>query len=256
MVSHSVRTNDESGRAAQVAGRRLPSRGAGSPAPLDLPLDQAMSLSQFPRTGILDVDLARRLGMSQAEASKMRGILLRRKLLRRTPEGRPRAGSRLLLTRRGMEANTWLEQLQSSLSPDLFESAGPELVSADQMSMAVSDGAGQGAVRRGPLAAMRRRWRSRRGREGIRERTEEGIFEQGMLYVWLGTASFGGAALVGVLLQTERGALVALGVGCLLAVIFFGRAGLIAFRNWRSRERRPRHWALHRPRFRSHGAAH
>jgi DNA-binding MarR family transcriptional regulator len=240
----------------------LRSGGEGSHAPFDIPLEQAVALAQFPRHGILDMDLARRLGMTPAESAKLRGVLLRRKLVRRTPAGRARAGSRLLLTARGQQAGAWLEQLQTSLPANLFDGATPTLApppwatgsAPEAVGISLRDSSG------GPLGVVRRlwmRWRHREALDGLRERSEEGIFERGMLYVWLGTGSFAGAVLVGILLQTERAALVALGFGCLLAVIFFGRAGIVAFRNARARaEHRPRHWGWHRHHSRPGRVAH
>ncbi|HEY6538666.1 MAG TPA: hypothetical protein VI138_06465 [Candidatus Dormibacteraeota bacterium] len=199
-------------------------------APADLPLEQTMALAQFPAEGILEADLPRRLGMTPSEASHLRGALLRRRLIVRQPAGRPRAHSQLLLTERGRQAKHWLAQLQTTLSPTVFD-PGTALLSPDATALET------------PLAiaastkVSHRRWGWRRtaeSQEAPRPRVEEGIFEQGMLNVWLGTGFFAGAVLVGVLMQTERAALVALGLGCLLATIFFARAGVVALRRLRS----------------------
>jgi len=259
MTSQSSPTKEAAAR-LRAAARR--SGGERKRAPVDIPLQQAVVLAQFPRGGVLDTDLARRLGMTDAEATKVTGILLRRKLLRRVPVGRPRANSRVLLTHRGQQASAWLEQLQTSLPANLFDGQTMTPSSAQLSPTADPAPLALAAVETspGPFSAiprLRRRWRAVNASEGSGERTEEGIFERGMLYVWLGTGSFGGAVLVGILLQTERAALVALGIGCLLAVIFFGRAGIIAFRNARARaDHHPRRRRVQRNRSRPRRVAH
>ncbi|MGC1183795.1 MAG: hypothetical protein WBA31_01410 [Candidatus Dormiibacterota bacterium] len=261
MSSKSSRTEEVAAQPrTAVATRR--NGGESKRALVDIPLEQAVVLAQFPRGGILDVDLARRLGMTETEATKVRGVLLRRKLLQRVPAGRPRASSRVLLTQRGQQASAWLQQLQTSLPADLFDGQGADLSLSGLSTTPNPSAVGLAALETssGPLSAVRRlrgRWHRRDAWEDFGERTEEGIFERGIEYVWLGTCSFGGAVLVGILLQTERAALVALGFGCFLAMICFGRVGIIAFHNARARaEHHPRRWGWHRSRPRPRRAAH
>ncbi|HVB13360.1 MAG TPA: hypothetical protein VNH38_01200 [Candidatus Dormibacteraeota bacterium] len=219
-------------------------------------------MAQFPAEGIPEAQLARHLGMTLAEAARMREILLRRRLVRRTPPGRARAASRLTLTDRGHRGSVWLEQLQSSLPTALFEVVESAATSAGDSDVLPLPGERLAEGPSGPLAWLRHRLTSRKTRLRLIDLDavpEEGTFERGLLNIWLGTGFFGGAVLVGIFQQTTRGALVALGLGCFMAIVFFARAGVILVRHARSRERRPRSrktstrvrhpvWRHHRPR--------
>src|ERR1019366_2561275 len=98
MIAHTSRTDGSVARPVGVVATVLRDSGGRSHAPVALPLDQAMALAQSPADGIPEAQLARRLGMTAAEAARMREILLRRRLVIRTPRGGGRAASRLGLT--------------------------------------------------------------------------------------------------------------------------------------------------------------
>jgi hypothetical protein len=66
---------------------------------------------------------------------------------------------------------------------------------------------------------------------------EPSVFERGLLSVWLGTALFLTAVVVGLLLQTESSALLALGVGVFVALLFLSRAAFLLIRQARDRRR-------------------
>ena len=247
---HTVAALNRTRRSSQP----VPSAPRGrSGARFQLPLEQAAALAQFPEGGIADSELAWRLGMTSAEAAKMRETLLRRRLVQRTPPGRPLASSRLLLTGRGKAALLWLDELQASLPPTLFEVADPPLpgVGAPTAPAPVQRRVGVGPGRRIP-------WPLRRASQGeiavapapAVGSARSSAFERGLLNVWLGTGLFAGAVLVGALMQTERAALVALGVGCCMAVVFLARAGVVLGGGGRELDRpgrnRRRH-GRHRP---------
>ncbi len=218
-----------------------------------------MALAQFPREGIAEAQLERRLGMSAAEASRMRGTLLRRKLVRRSPAGRSRSGSRLLLTERGKRASRWLEELQTSLPTTLFEEAEPPSRELEEPLEAVSPHleSGREARRLGRLRPHRHRPEPMLEVAGEPdEGHREGTFERGLLNVWLGTCAFAGAVLIGVLYQTERAGLIALGAGLAVAIFFFVRAAVVMIRHARAERAKGRGWRpfgwLHHPGGTSH----
>jgi DNA-binding MarR family transcriptional regulator len=199
-----------------------------------------MMLAQIPEGGILERRLAYRLGMTLSDAAQVRGELLRRRLLRREPAGRSRATSRLYLTERGREAARWLEQLQSSLSPDLFETgspAAPEFPPADSGPEVSSAGEPQLP----PWERWLQRWRSQPEPAQLTPTSsaapEDTTFERGLLYVWLGTGLFVVAVTVGVLWGSEISGLTALGLGFLIALIFLALAAIEVLRRYRHRAR-------------------
>jgi hypothetical protein len=221
-----------------VAGRRA---GRLAP-PFELPLEQAIALAQFGAAGIPEAKLPQRLRTSAEEAARIRQTLLRRRLIERDPPGRPRASSRLRLTDRGRLASTWLDTLQSSLPPAVFD--------ASDLRRAGLNGSGGGepgsdisadAQVQGPLARWRLWWRGDQPTElpvGLTEPAPEpSVFERGLLSVWVGTALFLTAVVVGLLLQTERAGLAALGVGVFVALVFLSRAAFLLLRQARERGR-------------------
>ncbi len=246
-----------------VVATVLRDSGGRSHAPVDLPLDQAMALAQFPADGIPEAQLARRLGMTAAEAARMREILLRRRLVIRTPRGRARAASRLGLTDRGHRASSWLDQLQISLSPTLFDTSEPPAAGQPESAAVTQELERPGDLPMTGFLAWRHRGRDEKERRtlavGLGPVPEAGVFERGLLNIWLGTGFFAGAVVVGIILQSERSALVALGVGCFIALVFFVRAGVVLFRQARARARATRRsraparahrrlaWRRHRP---------
>lgn len=218
-----------------VAGRR----GGRLAAPFELPLEQAIALAQFSAAGILEVKLAQRLRTSAEEATRIKQTLLRRKLIRRDPPGRARVASRLYLTDRGKQASSWLDMLQASLSPAVFDGAdlrrgGPEGAERGL------DGSSESQPDR-PLTRWRKWWHG----EGIAElplgpsepAPEPSVFERGLLSIWVGTALFLTAVVVALLLQTESSALLALGVGVFVALVFLTRAAFLLIRQARDRRR-------------------
>ncbi|HUY25403.1 MAG TPA: hypothetical protein VMV09_08905 [Candidatus Saccharimonadales bacterium] len=66
---------------------------------------------------------------------------------------------------------------------------------------------------------------------------EPSVFERGLLSIWLGTALFLTAVVVALLLQTERAALLALGVGVFVALLFLTRAAFLLIRQARDQRR-------------------
>ncbi len=223
-------------RSDQTGPRRGPDKaapgsrsGSWPPAPVRVSLDQAVVLEQIPHAGILERRLASRLGMTASEAVRLRGELLRRRLLRREPAGPSRATSRLYLTERGREAVHWLEQLQSSLSPDLFESgeaALPELPAADSGLEVASSREAQLPVWQRWLKRWRRQPEPVQLTPTPSAAPENTTFERGLIYVWLGTGLFVVAAIVGLLRGSEISGLTALGLGCLAALIFLTLAAV------------------------------
>jgi DNA-binding MarR family transcriptional regulator len=263
MIAHTSRTDGSVARPVGVVATVLRDSGGRSHAPVDLPLDQAMALAQFPADGIPEAQLARRLGMTAAEAARMREILLRRRLVIRTPRGRARAASRLGLTDRGHRASSWLDQLQISLSPTLFDTSEPPAAGQPESAAVTQELERPGDLPMTGFLAWRHRGRDEKERRtlavGLGPVPEAGVFERGLLNIWLGTGFFAGAVVVGIILQSERSALVALGVGCFIALVFFVRAGVVLFRQARARARATRRsraparahrrlaWRRHRP---------
>jgi len=255
------RSDGMEARPVRVAAPVRSDRGGSTSAPFELPLEQAMALAQVPPDGVPESQLEHLLGMTSAEAARVREVLLRRKLVRRTPPGRVRVTSRLVLTDRGQQGVRWLEQLQSSLPPALFDPA--ELPPAGPLKLV--DGVSRPELIANPssglFARMHGLWSaSDQGDPAAElETAPEEVFGRGFLNVTLGTGFFGTAVVVGIMLQSERDALIALGVGCLLAVIFFLRAGAGLFRHARVRawfarrlrrlgEDRSPEWPRRRPR--------
>ncbi|MGC2191171.1 MAG: hypothetical protein WA751_02435 [Candidatus Dormiibacterota bacterium] len=244
---------------SQVAASVRLGPGGGTHAPFDLPPEQAMALAEISTDGILDTQFAHRLGMSSAEAARIKGTLMRRRLVHRTPPGRARTSSRLALTERGEQGLRWLEQLQTSLPTTLFDRVEP-LVGPFKLVDGVSPPEETAAAKTSFFARLHKLHSETRPREPSADfgTSPAEIFPRVFFNVTLGTGLFGTAVLVGILQQTERAALVALGVGCLLALIFFLRAGAVLFRHARARawfarrlrrlrgEHRPT-WPRHRP---------
>jgi hypothetical protein len=195
-----------------------------------------MALAEISTEGILDAQFAHRLGMSSAEAARIKGTLMRRRLVHRTPPGRARTSSRLALTERGKDGLRWLEQLQTSLPTTLFDRVEPP-VGPFKLVDGVSQPDQASSPKSGLLASLHSLLSETSQPEPSTDiETEQAeIFPRVFLNVTLGTGFFGTAVLVGILQQTERAALVALGVGCLLAMIFFLRAGAVLFRHARAR---------------------
>jgi DNA-binding MarR family transcriptional regulator len=237
MIAQPSRSDGMEARSTRVVAPVLRVPRGGNHAPFELPLEQAMALAQIPPEGISESQMTHRLGMTAAEAARVRGSLLRRGLVQRTLPGRARAASRLVLTERGRQGIIWLDQLQSSLPSTLFDLAEP--LPAGPLKLV--DGLSHGDPSAGPpprlLARMHRPRQATHKREtsGDSDKGPEQIFQRGFLNVTLGTGFFGTAVLVGIMMQTERAALVALGVGCFLAVVFFLRAGSGLFRHARVR---------------------
>jgi|GEM_PF-6521576 len=219
-----------------VAGRR----GGRLSPPFELPLEQAIALAQFGAAGIPEAKLPQRLRASAEEATRIKQTLLRRRLIRRDPPGRPRASTRLYLTERGKQGSTWLDTLQASLPPAVFDAADLRRAGLNGF-QAVERGSESGgdAQAQGPLARWRQWWRGEEPAElplGLTEPAPEpSVFERGLLSVWVGTALFLTAVVVGLLLQTERSGLVALGVGVLVALVFLSRAAFLLLRQARDR---------------------
>ncbi|MGA7173770.1 MAG: hypothetical protein WBZ07_07205 [Candidatus Dormiibacterota bacterium] len=211
--------------------------GGDTAVPFDLPPEQAMALAQITAQGIPDAQLAHRLGMTPAEAARVRGTLLRRRLVQRTPPGRLRATSGLVLTDRGLHGLRWLEQLQNSLPPTLFDPGEPLPAGPFKLVDGVSPPEKPTVLPTGFWARVRRQLLAgeRSGSTQSYDPARDETFQRGLTNVILGTGFFGTAVLVGVLQQSERAALAALGVGCLLAVFFFLRAGAVMFRRARAR---------------------
>jgi hypothetical protein len=220
-----------------VAGRR----GGRLSPPFELPLEQAIALAQFSGTGIPEAKLSQRLRTSTEEAARIKQTLLRRRLIRRDPPGRPRASSRLHLTERGQQASTWLDTLQASLPPAVFDASDLRRAGLNGSQPAAEWGPdiASGAQARRPLARWRQWWRGQEPPElplGLTEPAPEpSVFERGLLSLWLGTALFLTAVVVGLLLQTERAGLAALGVGVLVALVFLSRAAFLLLRQARDR---------------------
>src|SRR5487761_803902 len=244
MTSFPNRPDAAAARLVRVAAPSLRRSGGGYVASFELPLEQVVALAQFLPDGIPESELAHRLGAPAADAAKIRQLFLRRRLVRRDPPGRARVGSRLILTDRGQRAITWLNQFQASLSPSRFDlgelTAGVEQ-GPDDLELEPDR---QGAEPPGrPLARGHQRWRRRQRRDqavGFEPVLEDGIFERGLLNVWVGTALFLTAVVVGVLHQSERAGLIALGVGCLIALVFLSRAAFVLIRQHRARTARAR----------------
>lgn len=261
MSTHPSRGDDVEARPTRVDAPVLLDAGGETHAPFDLPPEQAMALAQIAPDGIPDAQLAHRLGMTPAEAARVKGTLLRRRLVERTPPGRARATSRLVLTDRGQQGLRWLERLQTSLPPTLFDPAEPPPAGPFKVVDVLAEGDRPPAPESGFFARIRGRLAAGRRRESAADfgaRPDE-IFQWGFVNVALGTGFFGTAVLVGILQQSERAALTALGVGCLLAVFFFARAGSALFRHaragaWLARRlrhlgaSRSRNWPRPRPR--------
>jgi hypothetical protein len=202
-------------------------------------LELAIALAQFSAAGIREVKLAQQLRTSAEEAARIKQTLLRRKLIRRDPPGRARAASRLYLTDRGKQASSWLDTLQASLPPAVFDASdlrrgGPE--GGDRGLEATSESPSDR-----PFARWRKWWHGEEMAElplGLGEPVAEpSVFERGLLSVWLGTALFLTAVVVGLLLQTESSALLALGVGVFVALVFLSRAAFLLIRQARDRRR-------------------
>jgi hypothetical protein len=220
-----------------VAGRR----GGRLSPPFELPLEQAIVLAEFGAAGIPEAKLPQRLRTSAEEAARIKQTLLRRRLIQRDPPGRPRASSRLRLTERGKQASTWLDSLQASLPPAVFDASDLRRAGLNGSKGAAERGleiAGD-AQTQGPLARWRLWWRGQEPAElpiGLTEPAPEpSVFERGLLSVWVGTALFLTAVVVGLLLQTERAGLAALGVGVFVALVFLSRAAFLLLRQARDR---------------------
>jgi len=237
MSAQPSRGDGVEGRPEGAATSILSGVGGGTPVPFDLPPEQAMALAQITAHGIPNAQLAHRLGMTPAEAARVRGTLIRRRLVQRTPPGRARATSRLVLTERGLQGLRWLEQLQTSLPPTLFDPAEPLPAGPFKLVDGVSPPDRPTVPLPGFWATVRRQLLASEKSEPARgfDPLGDEIFQRGLINVALGTGFFGTAVLVGILQQSERAALVALGVGCLLAVTFFLRAGAVLFRHARAR---------------------
>lgn len=221
-----------------------------------------MVLGHFAPHGIAEADLPHRLGTSPAEAAQTREILLRRRLVQRDPPGRYRVGARLVLTERGRRAISSLDQFLASLPASVFDPGELPTTGESGADQTVPGWEPPGPALTSPHLRPGLLWW---GREEAPERTagfepipEEGIFERGLLNVWLATALFLAAVVVGVLHQSERAGLTALGVGCFIALVFLGRAAFVLVRQHRVRTaparmaraaaRRPRRLALGRVR--------
>jgi hypothetical protein len=220
-----------------VAGRR----GGQLSPPFELPLEQAIALAQFGPAGIPEAKLPQRLRTSAEEAARIKQTLLRRRLIQRDPPGRPRAASRLRLTERGKRASTWLDTLQASLSPAVFDASDLRRAGLNSAQEAVEGGQEivTDAQAQGPRARWRQWWRGEEPTElplGLTEPAPEpSVFERGLLSVWVGTALFLTAVVVGLFLQTERAGLAALGVGVFVALVFLSRAAFLLLRQARDR---------------------
>jgi hypothetical protein len=234
-----------------VAGRR----GGRLSPPFELPLEQAIALAQFGAAGIPEAKLPQRLRTSAEEAARIKQTLLRRRLIQRDPPGRPRAASRLRLTERGKQASTWLDTLQASLPPAVFDASDLRRAGLNGSQEAAARGPeiASDARAQGPLARWRQWWGGEQPAElpfGLTEPAPEpSVFERGLLSVWVGTALFLTAVVVGLLLQTERAGLAALGVGVLVALLFLSRAAFLLLRQARDRGRARRAaWAAEQAR--------
>jgi hypothetical protein len=222
-----------------VAGRRA---GRLS-APFELPLEQAIVLAQFGPAGIPESKLPQRLRTSAEEATRIKQTLLRRRLIRRDPPGRARASSRLHLTERGKQASSWLDTLQASLPPAVFDASDLRRGNADGATLGGQRGSESGREFQfdRPLARWRKWWHGEEPAElplGLSEPAPEpSVFERGLLSVWVGTALFLTAVVVGLLLQTESSGLLALGVGVFVALVFLTRAAFLLIRQARDRRR-------------------
>lgn len=222
-----------------VAGRR----GGRLAAPFELPLEQAIALAQFTAAGIPEGKLSQRLRTSAEEAARIKQTLLRRKLIRRDPPGRARASSRLHLTERGKQASLWLDTLQASLPLAVFDAADLRRGGPDGAPEAAERGlqTANGSQPDRPLARWRKWWHGEEMVElplGPAEPAPEpSVFERGLLSIWVGTALFLTAVVVGLLLQTESSALLALGVGVFVALVFLTRAAFLLIRQARDRRR-------------------
>lgn len=222
-----------------VAGRG----GGRLSAPFELPLEQAIALAQFTAAGIPEGKLPQRLRTSAEEAARIKQTLLRRRLIRRDPPGRPRASTLLHLTARGKQASSWLDQLQASLPPAVFDASDLHPSGPDGALDEAERGLGSASDSRAdrPLARLRTWWRGEEVAElplGLAEPAPEpSVFERGLLNIWLGTALFLTAVVVGLLLHTERSGLAALGVGCFVALVFLSRAAIALIRQARDRRR-------------------
>lgn len=209
-----------------------------------------MILAQIPEEGLPERQLGHQLGISPEETSRVRGQLLRRKMIRRDPPGASRAGSRLFITERGRREVRWLDRLETSLPEKLFESArsdgGSDLQLATVQSTAAPE-PGQPAWR-----VTLRRWLNRPEPlplgSGAYSQPEDESFEQGLVYVWIGTGLFVVAVLVGVLWGSEVAGLAALGVGVVAALLFLGLAAVSMIRGRRARRRREKQPRFEAPR--------
>jgi hypothetical protein len=188
-----------------VAGRR----GGRLSAPFELPLEQAIALAEFAAAGIPENKLPQRLRTSAEEATRIKQTLLRRRLIRRDPPGRARASSTLYLTERGKQASSWLDTLQASLPTAVFDASDLRRGGSDSALEGVArglEGAGETHPDR-PLARWLKWWHGEELAElplGLAEPAPEpSVFERGLLSIWLGTALFLTAVVVGLLLQTE-----------------------------------------------------
>ncbi|MGH7643920.1 MAG: hypothetical protein ACRENX_13095 [Candidatus Dormibacteria bacterium] len=261
MSSRPSLSDGEGARPEAVIAPTFSGSGDQFAAPFELPVEQAMVLASVPRQGIPESQLDHILGMTSADAARIKAVLLRRRLVRRTPAGKHRASSRLELTDRGEQGLRWLDQLQTSLPSDLFAPAEPlppgPLRLVDGFSVEVRPT----PAPRGLFARLHALWTDQPEPAVTDAAAPEEVFGWGFINVALGTGCFGVAALVGILLQNERDALTALGVGCLLAAFFFIRAGAALFRHARVRswlarrlrrigEDRVPAWPRHRPRSR------
>jgi len=215
-------------------------RGGGRlAAPFELPLEQAIALAQFSAAGIREVKLGQRLRTSAEEATRIKQTLLRRKLIRRDPPGPARAASRLYLTDRGKQASSWLDTLQASLPPALFDASDLRRGGPEDTERGL-EGASESQPDRA-FARWHKWWHGEEMSElplGLAEPAPEpSVFERGLLSIWLGTALFLTAVVVGLLLQTESSALLALGVGIFVALVFLSREAFLLIRQARDRRR-------------------
>jgi len=236
VITESTRVKDrETPPGSGVATSRRARRG-GAQAPFELPPEQAMALVLISAAGIPDAQLAARFGMAIPAAARVRAALLRRRLVHLVPAGPAGADSRLVPTARGLLGLRWLEQLSTALPPTLFDPVDPlpdgpfrvvDGISMPERSAANRPGVGRRVSRDRPP-------NQHREFTADFETDREEIFQRGLINVTLGTGLFGGAALIGILQQSERAVLVSLGVGGFLAVVFFLRASAVLFRPTRA----------------------
>ncbi len=237
MSSQPIADDTEQEPTERDSGRARRSSRRSTRAPFELPAEQAIALAQITSQGVREAELEYRLGTTSAEAARATEILLRRRLIRRTPPGRIRHDSRLVLTERGEQALGWLDHLQFSLPETLFEPPDP----LPPGPLRITDGLVEPARRpersSGLFAKLHHLWspRATPDSDPSIDSSPDETYGRGLLNVGLGSGLFAASAVVGILQQSERATLTALGVGCLLAVFFFLRAAAVMLRHGRLR---------------------